>query len=421
LRDPFIAVEAATDLRAHARELRRSWEDSLMGTEAPATVRPVIAQSWRRMTGAGLDPDRLQPRRALAPDELEEARAASPLGAVIDTLRRCLCGFAQDAEHVMVVVDAAGRILWIEGDRRVRLRAHRITFAEGMLWTEDSAGTNAIGTALAIDHAVQVFSAEHFLPEQHAWWCSAAPVHDPASGELLGVVDLSGPMRTANPHSLALVMAAAGMAEHELRFRRTAATVAPTYPRLRLRLLGHVVPTAEFGGGEPFELGHRHAEILALLAMHPDGMTGEQLTLELYGEQGNPISTRAELSRLRKLLPCVAARPYRLAATVSADFLEVEEQLAAGDLSAALCTYRGPLLPLSEAPGIAQARNELGGALERAVHGGSTEQLWSWLQTAPGREDPLAMAVFVRRVALDDPRRAIAAARLRALEVRWSA
>jgi hypothetical protein len=415
MRDPFIAVESATDLRAHARSLRRAWEDSLNGD----TVRPVIAQSWRRMSGAGLDPDHLQPRRALAPDELQDARAASPLSAVIDTLRRCLCGFAQDAEHVMVVVDAAGRILWLEGDRRVRLRADRITFTEGMLWTEDSAGTNAIGTALAIDHAVQVFSAEHFLPEQHAWWCSAAPIHDPATGELLGVVDLSGPMRTANPHSLALVMAAAGMAEHELRFRP--APAPPARPSLRLRLLGHRVPTAEFGGGTAFELGYRHAEILALLAMHPDGLTGEQLTLELYGEQGNPITTRAELSRLRKLLPCVAARPYRLEAAVTADFLDVEKQLAGGQVGAALGAYRGPLLPLSDAPGIAQARRELEGALERAVRGGSTEQLWTWLQTPPGREDPLAMAAFVRRMAPDDPRRAIAAARLRALQVRWSA
>ena len=82
-----------------------------------------------------------------------------------------------------------------------------------MLWTEDSAGTNAIGTALAIDHAVQIFSAEHFLSEQHAWWCSAAPIHAPRTGEILGVVNLSGPIRTANPHSLALVMAAAEMAE----------------------------------------------------------------------------------------------------------------------------------------------------------------------------------------------------------------
>ena len=91
-----------------------------------------------------------------------------------------------------------------------------------MLWTEDSAGTNAIGTALEIDHAVQVFSAEHFLAEQHGWWCSAAPIHDPVTGVLLGVVDISGPLRTAHPHSLGLVSAAAGMAEDSLRFRRAA-------------------------------------------------------------------------------------------------------------------------------------------------------------------------------------------------------
>lgn len=192
-------------------------------------------------------------------------------------------------------------------------------------------------------------------------------------------------------------------------------------PRLRLRLLGHGAPTAEFGGGAAFELGHRHAEILALLAMHRDGLTGEQLTLELYGEEGNPITTRAEVSRLRKLLPCVEARPYRLAAAVSADFLDVEEQLAGGDLGAALATFAGPLLPLSEAPGIAQARDELEGALRRAARGGTIEHLWAWLQTAPGREDPLAMAAFIRRLAPDDPRRALAAARLRGLRVRWSA
>ena len=190
-------------------------------------------------------------------------------------------------------------------------------------------------------------------------------------------------------------------------------------PRLNLRLLGHGPPSAEFGGGAACELSHRHAEVLALLAMHPDGLTGEQLTLELYGEDGNPISTRAEVSRLRKLLPCVEARPYRLAAVVSADFLDVEERLAGGDLGGALAAFAGPLLPLSEAPGIVQARNELDGALQRAARAGTAEQLWNWLQTAPGREDPLAMASFVRRIEPRDPRRAIAAARLRALQVRW--
>jgi hypothetical protein len=418
MRDPFVAVDAATDLSAHARLLRRSWESALGGDGATAAVRPVIEQSWQRMVGAGLDPDHLHPQRAFAPDELADRRDASPLRACIDVLRRCLGGFAMDAEHVMVVVDGTGRILWIEGHPRVRHRADRITFEEGMLWTEASAGTNAIGTALAIDHAVQIFSAEHFLSEQHAWWCSAAPIHDPVSGEVLGVVDLSGPMRTAHPVSLALVAAAAGMAEEALRVRRVTAGVAG--PALRLSLLGRGRLEARLGDGPPLELSLRHAEILALLALHPDGLTGEELTLHLYGDHGNRVSTRAEMSRLRKLLgPCVAAKPYRLLADVTADFLAVEELVARGDVEGALSAYRGPLLPASEAPRIEQARDELEGALQRAVRGGTAEQLWAWLQTAPGREDPLAMAEFVHGADAADPRRPVVVARLSSLERRW--
>jgi hypothetical protein len=436
------------------------------------------------MTSAGLDPDHLHPRRALDDEALELAREASPLSEALPVLRKCLGSVALDAEHVMVICDAAGRILWIEGHPKVKLRAEGITFTEGMLWTEDSAGTNAIGTALAIERAVQVFSAEHFLSEQHAWWCSAAPIHDPATGALLGVVDISGPMRTAHPHSLALVMAAAEMAEDVLRFklavednrlrmaylsRTTGAgtsaligsggrvllahpadwidgpveipprgglvtvgdrmalaepledawvvrliperTVAR--PRLRLRLLGRA-PRAN-----DIELSLRHAEILALLALHPDGLTAEQLTLHLYGETGNRISTRAEMSRLRKLLgDCLAARPYRLLAAVEADFLEVESRLAAGDVAGAFDAFRGPLLPESDAPRVAQARDELEGALRRAAFA-SAGGLWRWLQTDPGRDDPAAMDEFLRRAAPADPHRALVEARRHALGRRW--
>jgi GAF domain len=434
MRDPFIAVDVSTDLRVLASRLRRSWESGLGGGKVGTCVRPVIKQSWQRMIGAGLDPDHLEPCRAFARDELSDRRAASPLTGCIDVLRHCLGGFAMDAEHVMVVVDGSGRILWMEGDPRVRRRADRIAFEEGMLWTEASAGTNAIGTALAIDHAVQVFSAEHFLPEQHTWWCSAAPVHDPATGELVGVVDLSGSMPTAHPHSLALVMAAAQMAESVLRFERAVAddrrrraelarsTVVLSGRRasLDMRLLGRGRIEAQLDDGPVLELSLRQGEILALLAMYPDGLTCEQLTLLLYGDAGNRVSTRAQISRLRSLLgSSVLARPYRLAADVTADFLTVEAQLAAGDLDGALEAYRGPLLPGSDAPRVRQARDELEGALQRAVRAGTPEQVWTWLQTESGREDLVAMADFVRSVAGDDPHRAVISARMHSLQRAW--
>jgi hypothetical protein len=499
--DPFVAIDAGTDIRAHARALRDMWEAERGGCRVKGRPRGVIAQSWSRLALAGLDPEHLRPRSALDPDGLGDARAASPLSKIMPVLRRCLGALMQDAGHVMVITDGEGRILWLEGDPRVKDEAaERITFAEGMLWTEDSAGTNAIGTALAIDHSVQVFSAEHFLAEQHGWWCSAAPLHDPLTGSVLGVVDLSGPMRTAHPHSLGLVSAAAAMAEESLRLQRAEEenrlrqtyvervarlgrhrsaivgddgrvlvaepagwigpavalppeggsitlpdghhalvepleegghlvwgatardTSAPGRTTLRLELLGRHNLSARVGAGRPLRLGVRQAEILALLALHPSGMTCDQLTLELYGEEGNPISTRAQMSRLRRLLGAiVAARPYRLLADVTADFLEVESALASGDTETALRIHRAPLLSESEAPGLVQARNELEGAVRRAAMARGPDALWSWLESESGRDDIWALEHYIRASSADDPRRALAASRLRALQVRWQA
>ena len=86
-----------------------------------------------------------------------------PLVTVAPLIRECMAGIADDAAHLMVISDADGTLLWLEGAPRVRLAAaNSMNFAVGALWSEGGAGTNAIGTALAADHAVQVFAAEHF-------------------------------------------------------------------------------------------------------------------------------------------------------------------------------------------------------------------------------------------------------------------
>ena len=92
-----------------------------------------------------------------------------------------------------------------------------MNFAVGALWSESGAGTNAIGTALAADHAVQVFAAEHFNEVVQAWTCAAAPVHDPDTGRVLGVIDLTSRMSTVHPHSFAVAVATAGAVEAHLR------------------------------------------------------------------------------------------------------------------------------------------------------------------------------------------------------------
>jgi hypothetical protein len=108
---------------------------------------------------------------------------------------------------------------------------------EGARWTEATVGTNAIGTALAEAAPVQLFSAEHFEQAQHPWYCTAAPIHHPVSGELLGVVDVSGPALTLHPVIGALVETAVKLAESRLwrhhgqrleRLRQSASAVLAT-------------------------------------------------------------------------------------------------------------------------------------------------------------------------------------------------
>ena len=98
--------------------------------------------------------------------------------------------------------------------------AHEIHLEPGAVWSEGAAGTNAMGTALAVEHPIQVFSAEHFSRVRSTAGPAAPPrSRDPRDRRLLGVIDLSGEISTAHPHSLALIEAAARMTEAELRRR----------------------------------------------------------------------------------------------------------------------------------------------------------------------------------------------------------
>jgi hypothetical protein len=228
-----VAIDAATSPTLRAQELRFAWELFLgEDDDGDPNVREPIADSWRRSLDAGVDPT----GRHLAPvvaDELEvsERYAEHPLGRHAPLIHACLAEMAEEAGYLIVISDAQGVLLSIEGSGRVRRRAaEMMNFAEGVLWSEPGAGTNAIGTAIAADHAVQVFGPEHFNEPVQRWTCSAAPIHDPDTGELLGIIDLTGDFSTVHPHSLAVAAATAQAVETALRME-----LKEVDARLRLR------------------------------------------------------------------------------------------------------------------------------------------------------------------------------------------
>ena len=412
-------AEVGADPRARAREIRDAHESFLTTRQCPLTqdgLRDLVVRSWQRSAEAEVGQD-TEPPVILSGEALNGYRAAHPLAQVIEVLRQVVGTAAEDGEHLMAVADADGRLLWVEGNRAARDRAARISFVEGALWDEAHAGTNAPGTALALDHAVQIFATEHFRHPVQPWTCAAAPIHDPSTGRILGVVDVTGGDIVANPYSLALVRAAARAAEGELWLPRPRGPVT-------LRALGREegLLTVDHQGSREDELhlSRRHTEIVVLLTQHQNGLTGEQLSDLLYRDSASPTTLRVELSRLRRIVgDLLASRPYRLTQPVRADFLDVTDALRAGDLAAAVAGYTGPLLPSSEAPGICAQRRWLDARLRAAAlgcpdpapvrawaeHGGFGDlQVWERLLLIAPRQSP---------------DRAVAAARTRQLRAEY--
>ncbi|MDG4859615.1 GAF domain-containing protein [Streptomyces sp. T-3] len=202
-----------------ARLLQGVRAAALAGQAPPVDPRPVIEQSWGRMLRCGVDPDHDFRAGLLPLDEIEERRRSSPLLEILPVLREGLVSIADAAHHIMVVADADARVLWREGHPSVLRRADGHGFELGADWGEATVGTNGVGTPLVAGRPVQVFSAEHFVRTHHSWTCAGSPVTDPRDGKLIGVVDISGPIDTMHPATLALVNSVARLAEAELRTR----------------------------------------------------------------------------------------------------------------------------------------------------------------------------------------------------------
>nr|WP_078890415.1 GAF domain-containing protein [Streptomyces sp. NBRC 110468] len=229
---------AAVDAARAARVLNEVRDARLAGQQARVAPRPVIEQSWDRMLRSGVDPEHDFRAGLLSADEVRRRREESPLREVLPVLREGLLSVADVAHHIMVVADPEGRVLWREGCGPVLRKADGLGFELGADWGEAVVGTNGVGTPAVVRRPVQVFAAEHFVRSHAAWTCAGAPITDPRDGRLIGVVDVSGPLETMHPATLAWVDSVAKLAESRLRERhlgsleRLRAVAAPVLARL---------------------------------------------------------------------------------------------------------------------------------------------------------------------------------------------
>jgi hypothetical protein len=237
----------------------------------------------------------------------------------------------------------------------MRRKAETVNFVPAARWDDESVGTNALDLANRMRRPSMVFSAEHYAPIVHNWVCWAAPVHDPVTGAQRGVIDLSTTWDRTHPIGLATARVLARLIETAMP-PSSALPMAPTATGptgLQLRLLG--TAEAELDGARLL-LNRRQTEILAILALHPDGVSLDRLHALVYGDHAVTFSTlKAEVSHLRAALGGqLASRPYRLTLPVATDIDDVLDALQRGDLGDAIAPYGGDLQPGTESPALVE-------------------------------------------------------------------
>ncbi|GED96418.1 transcriptional regulator [Gordonia crocea] len=410
---------AASPLR-----VTRAYEAFLSGiVPAEGSVRALVRDSWLRSRDRGVDPQKLRPQgEDVGEQDFRAYRDAHPLSSVRALIQSLLIDDLDDSGAVVAVGDERGRLLWVDGDRSARSKVTGINFVEGSVWSETAVGTNAPGLALALDQGVQVVGPEHFAGPVQRWNCSAAPIHDPLTGGLLGVLDITGGEVASTPFALTTVRSVVAAIERELAAKSIdlSTPTRSAVPRLEMLDDGPRWITAD-GLSRP--LSPRHAEILLLLAAYPQGLSTEQLATKLADDGLGAVTVRAEISRLRRALgDVVESRPYRLTVAIESDVGDTRSHIEKGEIIAAIRTLgRGGLLAESFAPGVVELFDELLVDLRsRMVAAGDVPALEEWVASPLGRDDPTAWAQLARTLPSSHPGRARAVGRARLLDRRFS-
>lgn len=178
-----------------------------------------IMESWYRCKQEDVNPYLSQGQHILTNGALMAQKEKNSLFldtalAPLEKMREVI----EESKMMALLVDPEGYVLSLTGNKGVLHDARKINFVEGVRWTEDEVGTNAIGTALQTGEAVMISGTEHYSVASHHWSCSAAPIRSD-DGKLLGIIDVSCPMDSTHPLMLGMVASLAHSIERELSVR----------------------------------------------------------------------------------------------------------------------------------------------------------------------------------------------------------
>lgn len=198
-------------------KLKRLWEEFVRKRNIPKEdLRPTILDSWQRCIDLHVSPQKPEPV-SLSNQQLRQRMHAhreclDAMKPVLD----CVNDLVGASNHVISFVDREGYILKIHGKSQLVELLEGLNFHIGANWSERSAGTTAVGVALNTGQPSHVFHAEHYCRGLQEFTCTAVPIRDPYSKEMVGVLDFVAYVEDHQSHAMGMALQMARCIELEI-------------------------------------------------------------------------------------------------------------------------------------------------------------------------------------------------------------
>lgn len=315
----------------------KAWERFVTGDSSPrqAVHAPIIA-SWRRSADGGVNPGTREAPIVVVGNGFEDLRwryreLRNAATAIFTATKDLLTA----SGSMMLLTSADGVILDAAGKAQTLDAGEKIHLMPGGDWRESAIGTNGIGMALTTHAPAHVHADEHFCEVVKYWTCAAAPVREPGTGAILGVLDISGSPQTYHRNNLTLAVAAAHQIEAVLaglRIQERAQLLEACLARLSLSdtaglvaidrrgCLAHVsgrVPLPRGPMGQPIGVGQR---VPGLEPGSPIETWASRLPQGLRPEWLNPVVVDGTQIGAMLVIPALGSRRARMSSNrVAAD------------------------------------------------------------------------------------------------------
>lgn len=182
-------------------------------------INRIIERSHMRSEEYGIEKERVSPKKILKGEQISNnIRNNRGLLKIAAPFIKKIYEIVAGSGFLLILTDREGCILNIIGDKDMLRAAKDMDMVIGAYMDEKSIGTNAMGTAISEDVAIQISAKEHFINAYHKWTCSAAPIHN-EKGEIIGTLNLTGKSSEVHSHTLGLVVASVNSIENELNNR----------------------------------------------------------------------------------------------------------------------------------------------------------------------------------------------------------